>query len=199
MTESAVLSLRDHYRGLFHRHGDSPLATQISAAGQSYRFRKLFEIGDLNDASVLDVGCGLGEMYPALLRRYPRARYEGIDIVLEMVAAAGRKYPEVAFRAVDLLSKSIPERYDFVLLSGVFNNAMADATGYLENLVERAWSLATRGLAFNFLPIHVNFTQPTMAYHDPARVVDFSLRRLSRKVRFEHHYQRCDAVVFVYR
>ncbi len=199
MTETVVASLRDHYRGLFVEHGDHPLATQMSREGQVYRYRKLFEIADLDGASVLDIGCGLGEMYPALRERYPTARYEGIDLVPEMVAQAARKHPGVRFRAVDLLSTTIPERYDYVLLSGVFNNAMAEATGYLERLVDQSWSLTTKGLGFNFLPIHVNFSQPTMAYHDPARVLDFCVRRLSPRVRMDHHYERCDVAVFVSR
>lgn len=199
MTETVVASLRDHYRGLFVEHGDHPLATQMSREGQTYRYRKLFEIADLDGASVLDIGCGLGAMYPALRDRYPKAQYQGIDLVPEMVGEAARKYPGVRFRAIDFLDAELAERHDYVLLSVVFNNAMEEPTAYLERVIARAWGLAGRGLGFNFLPIHVNFTEPTMAYHDPARVLDFCLRRLSRKVRLEHHYERCDVAVFVYR
>jgi hypothetical protein len=38
-----------------------------------------------------------------------------------------------------------------------------------------------------------------MAYHDPAEVLDFCIRNLARKVVLEHHYERVDVVVFVYR
>jgi len=199
MSESVVASLRDHYRELLGQHGDAPMATQISRAGQLFRFRKLLEIANLDGAAVLDLGCGLGEMYPFLHDRFPRARYEGIDIVPEMIAEAGRKYPSAAFRAMDVLVTPLEQRYDYVLMSGVFNNAMDSPTDYLERLVGTAWEAAKRGVGFNFLPIHVNFTQPTMAYHDPARVLDFCLRQMSAKVRVEHHYERCDVAVFVYR
>lgn len=192
-------TLREHYRALFATHGDDPAAAQMSAEGQRFRFRKLFEIGDLSGASVLDVGSGLGAMYPHLREAFPTARYEGIDVVPEMVACAAAKYPSVRFRVADLLEGPIPERYDWVLLSVIFNNAMANPTGFLESLVSRAWQHAERGVGFNFLSTHVNFTEPTMAYHDPARVLDFCVRRLSRRVRMEHHYERCDVAVFVYR
>jgi hypothetical protein len=76
---------------------------------------------------------------------------------------------------------------------------MPDPTDFLEALVSRAWERSTRGLGFNFLSTHVNFVDDTMAYHDPARVLDYCVRRLSRRVRVEHHYERCDVAVFVFR
>jgi trans-aconitate methyltransferase len=191
--------LRTHYQQLLAEHGDGPLATQMSREGREFRFHKLLEIADLDGATVLDVGCGLGHLYPILRERYPAARYQGIDLVPEMAEAAAAKHPGISFRAIDLLTERLDERYDFVLLSSVFNNAMPDATGYLESLLGRAWPLAARGLGFNFLSTHVNFTQPTMAYHAPERVLDFCIRRLARRVRLEHHYERCDVAVFVYR
>lgn len=196
---SAPGSLREHYRAQFAAFGDQALGTQMSREGQRFRFRKLLEIADLTDRSVLDVGAGLGDLYPFLREAYPTARYEGVDVVPETAAHAARKYPEVRFRVADLMTEDLADRYDYVLLSAVFNNAMPGATDFLEGLVARAWRVAERGLAFNFLSTHVNFTEPAMAYHDPARVLDTVVRTLSRKVRLEHHYERCDVAVFVYR
>ncbi len=199
MTPDPATTLRRHYQQRFATHGDGPLATQMSREGQRFRFLKLFEIADLGGRSILDVGSGLGDMYPLLKQQHPTAEYQGIDIVPEMVACASAKYPDVRFRVANLLEQSVDESFDYVLMSVVFNNAVADPTGFLEALVSRAWERATRGLGFNFLSAHVNFTEDTMAYHDPARVLDFCVRRLSRRVRIEHHYERCDVAVFVYR
>ncbi len=199
MTAGTVVDLRRHYQQRFATHGDGPLATQMSREGQRFRFLKLFEIADLNGCSVLDIGSGLGDMYPLLRLQHPTARYQGIDIVPEMVAWSSAKFPDVPFRVANLLEDTITDHADYVLMSVVFNNAMADPTGFLEALVSRAWERCTRGLAFNFLSAHVNFVDESMAYHDPARVLDFCIRRLSRKVRIEHHYERCDVAVFVYR
>ena len=199
MSHPVVASLRDHYRTLLEEHGDSATATQMSAEGKLYRYRKLFEIGDLNDRSVLDLGCGLGEMYRPLVDRWPRARYHGVDLVPEMVAAARRLHPNLSFDTLDLLAGQAPGRFDYVLMSALFNNATAEPTEYLEAVVARAWTIADRGIGFNFLPVQVNFQEPTMAYHDPARVLDFLLRKISPRVRLEHHYERCDVAVFALR
>jgi SAM-dependent methyltransferase len=198
MTIPGLPELAGHYRRLFEEHGDDPRASQWSPEGQRFRLAKLLEIGDLTGCSVLDLGCGLGAMYPLLRDRFPGIRYEGIDLVPEAVAFAGGKYPDARFRVVNLLEETILERYDYVLSSGVFNNAMAEGS-FLEPLLERAWEVTLRGLGFNFISTHVNQTQPEMAYHDPAAVLDFCLRRLSRRATLQHHYERCDVAVFVYR
>ena len=194
-----VTDLGRHYREQVVAHGDSALGTQMSREGQRFRFLKLLEIADLNGCTVLDVGSGLGDLYPFVRDRFPRAQYSGIDIVAEMVGRASEKYPEVSFRQHNLLIDPVPERYDYVLLSAVFNNAISEPTDFLQDLIEPAFALCRRGLGFNFLSTHVNFSEPTMAYHDPARVLDFCMSRLSRRVRLEHHYERCDVAVFVYR
>lgn len=199
MSSAVGVALRDHYRGLLGVHGDSPSATQMSLAGKHYRYQKLLEIADLDGASVLDVGCGLGEMVPVLRDRYPSARYHGVDLVPETIVRARELHPAITFEVADVAGPIASGRYDYVLMSALFNNATDDPTGYLESTVTRAWQIAERGLGFNFLPIHVNFVEPTMAYHDPARVLDFCLRHCSRSVRLEHHYERCDVAVFVYR
>jgi hypothetical protein len=38
-----------------------------------------------------------------------------------------------------------------------------------------------------------------MAYHDPAEVLRFSLDHLSPRIVLDHHYERCDVAMFVYR
>ena len=46
-----------------------------TAASKTARFDVLAEIADLNDHSVLDVGCGHGDLRANLGARYPRLRY----------------------------------------------------------------------------------------------------------------------------
>jgi hypothetical protein len=41
--------------------------------------------------------------------------------------------------------------------------------------------------------------EPEMAYYDPAQVLDFCIRNLTRKVVMHHHYERVDVAVFTYR
>jgi SAM-dependent methyltransferase len=199
MNAQAKEMLIANYRDLFHKYGDRPEATQMSAEGQRFRFRKLMEIGDLRNRRVLDLGCGIGDFYPLLIEKFGQIDYTGIDIVPEMVKHAAQKYPRARFLCRDLFTDQLEETFDYVLTSVVFNNAMPDCDSYMRELLAAAFRYCTIGLGFNFISSHVNFTDPEMAYHDPAEVLNFCIRNLARNVVLHHHYERVDVVVFVYR
>jgi SAM-dependent methyltransferase len=199
MDPQAKEMLIANYRGLFQKYGDAPEATQWTPEGQLFRLHKLMEIADLRNRRVLDLGCGLGAFYPLLIERFGELDYTGIDIVPEMVDCAARKYPSARFRCRDLFTDGLDETFDYVLISGVFNNAMPDCDAFMKELLTLGFKHCRRGLGFNFISTHVNFTDPEMAYHDPAQVLDFCIRNLTRKVIIHHHYERVDVAVFAYR
>src|SRR6266851_552796 len=188
-----------NYRSLFQKHGDAAEAVQMSAEGQRFRFLKLMEIGDLRNRRVLDLGCGIGDFYPYLTEKFAPLDYTGIDIVPETVDFAAQKYPRARFLCHDLLAEGLNETFDYVLASVVFNNAMPDCDDFMREVLTQAFKYCTLGLGFNFISRHVNFTDPEMAYHDPAEVLDFCIRHLTRKVVMHHHYERVDVAVFAYR
>jgi SAM-dependent methyltransferase len=188
-----------NYRGLFQKHGGAPEAVQLSLEGQRFRFRKLMEIADLQNRRVLDLGCGIGDFYPPLLERFGQLDYTGIDLVPEMIDYAAMKFPRARFLCQDLFKDSLGETFDYVLISGVFNNAVSDCGAYMRELLALAFQSCTLGLGFNFISAHVNFVEPELAYHDPVQVFDFCIQNLTRRLVIHHHYERADVAVFAYR
>ena len=55
-----------NYQRLLEVHGEGPEATQNSPEGQLFRFERIAQVADLRGRSVLDLGCGLGDLYPFL-------------------------------------------------------------------------------------------------------------------------------------
>jgi trans-aconitate methyltransferase len=55
---------------------------------QRVRFEILSKIDDLNNKSVLDVGCGTAKLYQYLIEKFPTMRYVGIDIIEEFLNCA---------------------------------------------------------------------------------------------------------------
>lgn len=75
--------------------------------------------------SVLEVGCGLGDVLAAL----PAARKVGLDTSTQMIARARARHPELDLRHVDVEVDELPnETFEVVLLS--------DAIGCLEDVEE---------------------------------------------------------------
>ncbi|MEK6557209.1 MAG: class I SAM-dependent methyltransferase, partial [Candidatus Margulisiibacteriota bacterium] len=64
---------------------------------QHLRFQLLNEIACLDDASLLDVGCGVGDYWSYLRSSAPTVKYVGIDLNPRMISFAKKKYPQGAF------------------------------------------------------------------------------------------------------
>lgn len=192
-------NVSEHYRSLLIGFGPTPAATQNSREGQMFRFNKLLEIADLNGKSVLDLGCGLGTFYPVLHAKYPQADYLGLDILPEMAQEAFRLNPGAKFSSRDVLTEGLPGAFDYVFMSQLFNDPRDDADSFLEDMITTAFAGCKRGVGLNFISSYVNQPNPELAYHDPMKFLQFCIEKVSRKTVLQHHYERCDVSLFIYR
>lgn len=164
---------------------------------QLIRFDALMEIGDLNGRSVLEAGCGTGDMFSFLMSRYPEmSSYTGVDFIPEMIDEARERVisPKASFWPVSFMSTVLPEA-DYVLASGSLNYASTEP-GYIYKAIGRLFQLSRCGLGFNLLKF---ITREGMlaAYH-PDDIVAFC-QTLSNHVVLKTDYDPEDFTVFVYR
>jgi SAM-dependent methyltransferase len=118
--------------------------------------------------TIADVGCGAGD-FLAFLRSagWDRARYDGFDIVPEMVVAARRKQRGRGgrFQVRDVLDEGFARRYDYVVASGIFNLRVPDHDRFLRLMVEAMFAASRRGVAFNVLqPVYPERDKAYEAY-----------------------------------
>lgn len=183
--------LSDHYAALLAEHGVSPAAVQWSNADtQQQRLRILTEIADLQSAEILDFGCGTGSLLALLQRDLDyRGVYTGFDICAQMIEACRQQYPEHEFRHVDILAQPPQQQFDYVLASGVFNNAGDDNWGMMTTLLRELFRLSRRGLAFNCLSTYVDYRDEGLFYVEPEKVFAFCKQALSPSVTLRHDYR----------
>lgn len=166
----------DHYRSLLDAHGDDARAVQYSdAASQQARFARLASVGRPL-TSVLDVGCGLAHLCDYMRAHGWTGRYLGVDILPEFVDRARDRLaadPLADVQLLDAAAGALPEGCDYALLSGVFNNAMADNRGFMERTLRAMWAAAGKGIAFNAMSAHVDYSDAGLYYTDPAEVLRF--------------------------
>lgn len=199
MKDESKTKIIDNYRNFVLKYGSGPLAVQSTLEGQIFRFEKLAQIGNLTNCSVLDLGCGIGDYYPFLIKKFGVLDYTGIDIVPESINIAKQQYPNVNFMCRDITEEDLNASFDYILICGVFNNAIPDATEFLKELTSIAFKHCKIGIGFNFVSKYVTFIDPNLSYHDPGAIFDFCIKQLSPKVMIHHHYKRCDVATFVYK
>lgn len=184
-------SLKKHYQKLFQEHGNSSASVQYSDSVSQYkRFEILAGISaEIN--SMIDVGCGLAHLYDYMKSKGYSGKYLGLDFVPEFIEADKKNYTSdanAAFQVFDIINDSFPASYEYILLSGVFNNKMPNNKEFMLNAITKMFAASTKGIAFNAMSTYVDFQADNLYYTDPLEVFDFCKRNLTKKVTLRHDY-----------
>jgi SAM-dependent methyltransferase len=188
--EMDLLAIDQHYSKLVEKYGYSAPGVQWSdRETQERRLEILTQIGDLRAAKVLDFGCGVGHLLSFMRERFAFVgEYVGYDLSAAMIAAARNKFPNTRFEQRDILAKSISEHFDYILISGVFNNRVNDGWGLMTKLLATLFPHARKALGFNALSSYVDYCDAELFYVDPERVFHFCKEELSPCVCLRHDY-----------
>lgn len=187
---SDVEALAKHYSALVKQHGDAAESAQYAdRETQERRMEVLCEIGVTKDSKVLDFGCGTGQMLNLLKRMIGfEGEYVGYDISDEAIEFARSANPDGRFEVRNILDQPAKETFDFVLVSGVFNNLISDNRGFFEMISRRLITQAKIGYAFNMLSRYVDYLDDGLFYEDPAHAFNFCKEQLSPLVTLRHDY-----------
>lgn len=164
---------------------------------QHKRFAVLSHIGPLTNTRVLDVGCGLGDLYGYLCAQGIPVTYTGYDLVPEMVEHARRRFPETRFVVRDVLQGLGEETFDYILSSGAFNINFGDNLRAIQQAIRNMFAACTRGVAINFLSITDPQTDPIFFHYHPEHMLAFCQTFCSR-VELRTDYLPNDFTLYLY-
>lgn len=168
---------------------------------QYFRFYELIRNLDLNDSKkkILDVGCGNGELYKFLNFIGFKGKYTGYDINEVLLNQARKRFKDINVRLFDIIEDKAEVKFDYVLMSGLFNIDVGQNDKWVYKFITRMYSLCSEVLSFNMITTYVNYRDKEMYYFDPARVLTFCLKYLSPKVTISHHNLPYNFTVTIYR
>jgi SAM-dependent methyltransferase len=195
-----------YYAGKFAEHGARPEGVDWrDEASQRLRFDQLLAVcDDLDDATILDWGCGYGALLAHLRARGLDAEYRGFELAEEMVAHAEETFAGDGRARFTADAAALPEA-DYVLASGVFNVKQdvpeEEWAAYAAAEIRRMAEHARRGLAFNVLTAYSDpeRMRPDLWYPEPAALFDLCKRELSRHVALLHDYGLWEFTIHVRR
>ena len=188
-------ALIEQYRHFLHQFGPTHGAVQWSSAdAQRRRFRVLAEaVRDVH--SVVDVGCGLGDLLPFLrTERAFSGHYLGLDFVPEFVQHCRRRFKpdtKAQFRCFDAQVEDFPYDKDCFLVSGMFNNLLASRSQHLAWIrlaVARMYDAATKVVAFNSLSATTQNQADDLFYTDPNEMWRWCATNLTHNAQLRDDY-----------
>ena len=147
-----------YYSDLLQAHGYAPQALAERADDKDHGFyTHLFRDVQLEGApSVLDVGCGMGDLLEFLAsRQVAPASYLGLDLVPAFVERCRERYPAAPFRfewANFITRRFAPhERYELVVSMGVMVSRVLGYQAYVAACVDKMLRVSRRYVLFNLI------------------------------------------------
>ena len=170
-----------------------------SNEGQLARFKIIEELlGDLSDKSILDAGCGHGDLREYIGDKFSGLRYAGIDQIDSFIDVAVERYahyPETAFYFGDFYKADLPVM-DYVVVCGALNYKSNDPE-YVFKAITKLFNNCRLGLVFNMLKSIENEEGILVAY-DP-EIILAHCRTLSENVVYRDGYYEEDFSVSLFK
>jgi SAM-dependent methyltransferase len=165
---------------------------------QYRRFAVLTEVGPLEHTSVLDVGCGLGDLYDYLRQQRIPVTYTGYDLLPEMVERARRRFPKLHFEVRDVLQGLGEARFDYILSSGAFNVNFGANLPAVQRVIRQMVDHCRHGVAINFLKRSPGASNdPIFQYYDPQEMLAWC-RTICAHTRLREGYLPNDFTLYLF-
>jgi SAM-dependent methyltransferase len=201
--ERATILHYHRHRIAEHGNGAPEALGWKSGDSQRRRFEAIAEVAGFEDGcSVLDLGCGTGDLKAFLDERfrYPELRYLGIDQMPEFIETARQRFAaqqeHTAFALAHFDSAPLP-RADIVVACGALGYRSADPH-WVFNVVARMYAAAERVFVFTLLDASVFPEHPLLVGHDINDVADYC-RKLAAQVEVVRGYAADDAAIVMRR
>jgi trans-aconitate methyltransferase len=199
LIEKATIVHYHRHRIAEFQHGTAESLGWRSAFSQQARYQALIGVGDLSGASVLDVGCGYGDLKAFLDKHFSGFAYLGIDQMPEFIEEAKKRYANSTrtdFFRTDFSTAELPP-VDYVLASGVLGYR-CNAPNFYTDMIGKLYRSAQKALAFNMLDRSLFPQHDLLVGHDRVEILAYC-RTLSPRVECLHGYLEDDFTVFMYR
>ncbi|MBW8000465.1 MAG: class I SAM-dependent methyltransferase [Planctomycetes bacterium] len=192
--------IHNYYNNLVDKHGpDTKSLGWSGTKSQHKRFEILCGVGELSGKQVLDVGCGMADLYDYLIMQGVNADYTGVDITPRMIELAKSKHPELNLELLDILEiADVSAQYDYVVASGIFNLKIDRHEEFVYSVIQRMFDLCKTAIAFNIQSSCSDTYDDGEFYANPSELLDYCLN-ISRRVVFRHDYMPHDLTIYIYR
>lgn len=200
--------LVEHYESCLRRHGDNHRGVDWpNAANAQTRYRVMLDVIRQHDSQavrLLDLGCGASHLYHYMLEsNRDGIDYSGLDLSPEFFRLCRSKFPDRHYYCLDILdpASAIPA-FDYVVMNGLFTEKRSlsfdEMWGYVQAMLERAFEIASVGMAFNVMSKHVDWERDDLFHLPFDLLAEFLTRRISRHFVIRNDYGLYEYTVYVY-
>ncbi len=199
------IDTEERYRNRWREYGYDLRTLGWNKDCQWVRFEAALEgLGEEEFGSVLDIGCGFGDLLSFLRVRGWRGRYVGIDLVPELIEEAVVRHggdENARFMCDDEENLSLSEPCDLVVAIGIFNHKLKQGNlDYIRLMLTRMLNLSRHIVVCDFLSSSSDCERrkDNLYYADPKDIFSMAARH-SRRVILHHGYMPFEFQIKIWR
>lgn len=163
------------------------------------RYKNLVENIDFEGKTVLDVGCGFGDVIPFIVAKTSNFQYTGVDLLEVFTNEAQKRYPEFEFIAKDFFTTTI-KTYDIVLCSGALNGKSTQPIKDRSIKIKKLFEHTNDTLVFNMAGgIKISNSDTSRVVYVPSTEILNYCLTLTTKIIFKQHYHKKDFTIALFK
>jgi cyclopropane fatty-acyl-phospholipid synthase-like methyltransferase len=204
--QKKYLGLKNYYEAKFKKYGaNSKGVAYKDCKGHRLRHEKILEILNFfkkkSGYSLLDLGCGYGELIKTIRKLNYEINYTGVDISELIIKKARLLFKKNSFSSLDILKDKI-KNFDFVIMNGLFtvknNLSEKNMKFFFYKMIKKVNNISKKGYAFNIMK-H-NRKRKDLFYLSYDELSKFlNSREFSGKYIFRKDYSLHEFMIYVFK
>ena len=178
------------YSERYRQFGYDPRTLGWNKGRQQVRFAAILDVLGRDFASILDVGCGFGDLFGHLTALGWRGEYLGVDICPELLEEGRRLYGAqgAKFECLDLSAEPLDFRAEVAVAIGVFNHKLqGDNWEFVRQMLRAMWERTSVAIAADFLSATADRPHEHLFHVDAGDVLKLGLE-FSKRTVLKHDY-----------
>jgi cyclopropane fatty-acyl-phospholipid synthase-like methyltransferase len=167
---------------------------------QEIRFAALSMVGDLNEASVMDIGCGQGDFKSYCDDQGLEVDYYGCDISAEMIQVATDTHPKSHFIHSDYKKLNLTYSTDYIVASGLLSLKSHNPYDEFLEALSTFLKWCRKGVAINLLSELTADSQKhpeLFNYFSPKRIIEIT-QEITPYIELNHRYLDNDMTILAF-
>jgi SAM-dependent methyltransferase len=180
----------ERYRARYRQFGYDPRALGWNKGRQHVRFAAALNSVGLEFDSILDVGCGFGDLFGYLTERGWHGNYVGVDLCPELLEEGRKRFGPMGarFECADLSAEPLAHKADLAVAIGVFNHRLkGDNREFIAAILDAMWAHSKQAIVADFLSATADRPRSELFHADPHEMLQLALG-YTRRVRLDHAY-----------
>ena len=197
-----IKNKKKSYQKSYKKYGIDPKALKWhSEKAAKQRYEQIVADIDFNNKSILDVGCGFGDIVPYIVKKTGIITYTGIDLVPEFVKEAKKIHSKHTFLVGDYFKQPLEKKFDIVVCCGALNGNYKDNLGFRKNAIKTMYNHTKERLVFNMAgkhPIPKTALHSNVWFADSKQIYNYC-ETLCEKVLLKDDYHSNDFTITMFK